>query len=141
MSAEEYKNMVNRYFDALNNQNLDALDELFVENYVSHENPPRPDGIGVEQFKKFIASFYSSYPDAHFTVEEILIDGDAIAIRWRCEATHTGPTPNLHIPPTGKKVFIIGCTIEHVKNGKFFDEWGFWDQSALLEQLGVLPPT
>jgi len=141
MKAEEYKNMVKRYFDALNSKNLDALDELFEKDYVSHENPPRPDGIGVEQFKKFMSDFYSSYPDGHFTVEEILVDGNAVVVRWRCDATHTGPTPSLHIPATGKKIVIIGCTVEHVRNGKFYDEWGYWDQSALLEQLGVLSPT
>jgi steroid delta-isomerase-like uncharacterized protein len=139
MSAEQYTNMIQRYFDALNTKNLDYLDEFYEENYVSHENPPRPDGVGDDKFKEFMTNLYSAYSDAHFTLEEMLVDGDTVVARWRFDGTHTGPSLNLNIPATGKKIVIIGCGIYHIRNGKVYDEWGYWDQSALLEQLGILP--
>jgi predicted ester cyclase len=44
----------------------------------------------------------------------------------------------MRIAPTGKKVFLTACTVTHMKDGKIADEWMYTDQSALLEQLGVL---
>jgi steroid delta-isomerase-like uncharacterized protein len=141
MSAEEYKAMVYRVYEAINNRNLDILDELHSQNFVSYANPPRLDKVGLEQSKKFLADILSSFPDLHTSIEEILVEGDAIAYRWVLKATHTGFSPSLPIPPTGKEVTLIGCSLLHVKDGKFVDEWEYWDQTALLEQLGVLPPT
>ena len=134
------KTLIHRLYEALNSRNLDVLDELFAENYISHANPPRPDLVGVKDSKELLANYLSAFPDLHVSVEEILADGDAVAYRWILEGTHTGSNLILPIPATGKKVTIIGCSLLHVKDGKFVDEWEYWDQTALLEQLGVMSP-
>ena len=139
MSVDEYKNNIHRLFEAINQHNLDVYDELYQDNCVFHGTPPMPDSVGLEPQKEYMKAFFAAYPDAHFTMEEILISGDSIATRWRYEATHTGETPARRIPPTGKKVVVTACSVNHVKDGKITDEWIYTDQSALLQQLGVLP--
>ena len=139
MSEKEYTALVHRLFDGLNRRNLDVIDECCTADYISHDNPPRPDSIGPAQSKSFMEAFFTAYPDAHFTIEEILVSGDTTAVRWHYEATHTGATPAMKIAPTGKKVYLMACSVYHLKDGKIAEEWMYTDQTALLEQLGVLP--
>jgi predicted ester cyclase len=53
---------------------------------------------------------------------------------------HTGTSPSLPIPPTGKEVALQGCTVVHVKDGKVSEEWEYSDYLGFLQQLGVVSP-
>lgn len=44
------------------------------------------------------------------------------------------------VPPTGKKVEMAVVVIVGVKNGKISHEHIYWDQAAVLVQLGLLDP-
>jgi predicted ester cyclase len=65
--------------------------------------------------------------------------GDTAVVRWPWEATHSGVSPSLGIPPTGKRVGIVGCSVFHFKNGKIVEQWEYSDMLGLLQQLGVIP--
>lgn len=130
--------MIQGIFEALNTGDLDALDAFYAENCVYHGIPPYADTAGLEAQQKNLQGFFAGYPDAKFTVEEVIIAGDSTVTRWYYEATHSGFTPARRIPPTGKKVIVKACTVAHIENGKVVHEWTYADQSALLEQLGVL---
>ncbi|HEU5165367.1 MAG TPA: ester cyclase [Chitinophagaceae bacterium] len=41
------------------------------------------------------------------------------------------------IPPTGKKFKFSMCTVGHWKNGKMIEEYLFWDNHAILKQIGL----
>ena len=57
--------------------------------------------------------------------------------RWPC--IYNGISPSLDIPPTGKHVGVVGCSVCHFKNGKIVEEWEYSDMLSLLQQLGVIP--
>jgi predicted ester cyclase len=141
MSAEKYQMMIQEGFEALNRADLEAFAKAYDDNCVYHGTPPWPDTIGVSKQKQYLAALFNAYPDAKFAIDEILVSGNSIATRWHYEATHSGPTPSRRIQPTGKNVIVTVCTVAHVKGDKIVDEWTYSDQSALMEQLGALPPT
>jgi predicted ester cyclase len=57
----------------------------------------------------------------------MVAEGDTIAYRYTMTMKHTGQSPTLPIPPTGKEVTLKGCIVVHVRDGKIvkeFDERG-----------------
>ena len=68
-------------------------------------------------------------------MEDSLQVGDRAAVRWSATATHTG---NLFgLPPTQKKVSMMGMTIFRVENGQVAELWDVWDEAGLMKQLGA----
>ena len=48
-------------------------------------------------------------------------------------ATVTGET----IPPTRRRATVSGAMVTEARNGKLVRGWFYWDQLALLSQLGI----
>ena len=139
---EERKAYARRVVDeAYNKGNLDVLDEHHVADYVYHI-PPNPDIEGLEAYKQFITDLRNGYPDLQLTIDEIIVEGDIVAIRWTLQGTHTGQSPTLGIPPTGKKVTFTGCAVTHWVDDKIVEEWNYADHLGLMQQLGfnIVPP-
>jgi len=119
--------------------NVDALNDAYAEDYISHR-PPFPDTSGLEAVKQFIAGTRLAYSDIQATYAEWIAEGEAIAYRYTMHMKHTGVSPSLPIPPTGKEVTLQGCVVVHVKDGKVTEEWEYSDYLGFLQQLGVVPP-
>jgi predicted ester cyclase len=118
--------------------NMDGLDQVYAADYVSHR-PPFPDAKGLDAVKQYIADSRLAYSDILFTYDEWVSAGDSIAYRYHGRMKHTGTSPSLPIPPTGKVVTLEGCVIVHVKDGKVIEEWEYSDYLGFLQQLGVVP--
>ena len=119
--------------------NMDMLDEAYAADYVSHR-PPFPDAKGLEAVKQYIADTCLAYTDIQMIYDKWIVGDDAIAYRYHCTMKHTGTSPSLPIPPTGKELTLEGCVIVHVKDGKVVEEWEYSDYLGFLQQLGVVPP-
>lgn len=111
MSVEANKALVQKYVEEpWQRGNVAILDELCALNF-------HLEGLGgVEAFKETIMAFRTSFPDLHFTVEEIIAEGDKVAYRWTAQGTHQGAFAG--IAPTGKTITASGITILHIVNGK-----------------------
>ena len=119
--------------------NVDAFDEVYAADYVWHR-PPLPDLEGVEAAKQSVGDTRQAYSDIQIKYEEWAAEGDSIAYRWTWQAKHTGESPTLPIPPTGKEVTLQGCTVVHIADGKVIEEFEYSDYLGFLQQLGVVPP-
>ena len=119
--------------------NLDALGEVYDADYIFHR-PPFPDTKGLEAAKESVAGTRSGYSDIQIAYEEMISEGNSIAYRYTWRGKHTGQSPTLPIPPTGKEVTLTGCVVVHVANGKVIEEFEFSDYLGFLQQLGVVPP-
>ena len=127
MSAEENKALVRRYFDEVVNQrNYDLIREIFSTREM---NP-----IKIEQT---INELVEAFPDVKATIEEMIAEGDSVAVRWVDRGTHKGTWRG--IAATGKTVELRGATIFQVKDGKIVAGMGEIDFMGLLNQLGVAP--
>ena len=140
MSAEELKATIRRVVGgAYNKGNLDAMDELYAPNFVYHR-VPLPDIVGLEAYKQAIADIRNSFSNLKLTFDKIIMEEDTVATRWTFRGTHTGQSPTIPIPPTGKKVLITGGSITHIRGGKAVEEWNYADWLGFFQQLGVVPP-
>ena len=135
---ETNKALARRFFEEVASQhNPDLVDELFSEDYVLHD-PGNPMVQDRETFKQFLTGHYAAFPDAKWTVEDVVAEGDRVVVRWTFTGTHQGEL--LGIPPTGKQVSMSGITIYRVADGKIAEEWAVSDIMGFMQQLGVLPP-
>ena len=120
--------------EAWNTGNVDALDEGFAPDYVTHHTAPSPDIEGREAYKKHIRDTREDFRDIQLTIDEAIRDGNTGVSTFTWRATHKD---------TGKQVTKIGCVVAHIgADGKIVEEWNYADNLGLLQQLGfkLVPP-
>lgn len=139
MSTEENKAIVRRWIeDFWNKDSPDSIDKLCTTNFVLHGAPP---GVApeFEGMKRAHAMHHAGFPDMHFTIEDMIAEGDKIATRSTFRGTHKGEWAG--IPPTGKQVTIAGIEITRLEGGKYAETWLNMDMLGAMQQLGVVPPS
>ena len=138
MSAKENKDLIRRYFVAIDrpNPSPDILDEFLDPEIVAHDPVPGFSG-DLGGLKKLFTMFQRSTPGYH-TVDDLIAEGDKVAGRVTGYGTHEGEL--LGIPRTGKEIRMSGLVIWRIKNRKIVETWVQNDTMGLLHQLGVLPP-
>ena len=137
MSADQNKAVVNRFFDEVcNARKLAAADEIFTADHTYHD-PSAPTGPGPDGMRQVIALYHTSFPDARWTVEDQLADGDMVVTRWTGRGTHGAELMGL--PSTGKQVMVPGIWIHRLAGGKIAESWNVWDTLGMLQQLGAIP--
>jgi steroid delta-isomerase-like uncharacterized protein len=136
MSTEDNKTLVRRFYeDAFNQRNLALVDELCSTTHVFH-NPPTT-LHGREEFKQLLSVYLTAFPDARFTVEDEIAEGEKVTSRYTFRGTHQGEL--MGIPPTGKQVTVTGIIINRIAGGQSVEGWLNFDALGLLQQLGALP--
>jgi steroid delta-isomerase-like uncharacterized protein len=135
MSIEENKNVVRRYQEIYNSNDLDRLTDVLSEDLSTPNIMP---GIpkGLEGAKAAHRIMIAGFPDYQTTIEDMVAEGNKVAVRIRMTGTHTGTF--MGIPPTGKQITFTGIYIVRIANGKIVEHWGEEDGVSLLQQLGVL---
>jgi steroid delta-isomerase-like uncharacterized protein len=135
MSTEDNKAHVRRGFEAVNQKNLAVFDELLTPDVVFHNASTTMQGL--EAYKQFLSMYMTAFPDLHFTIEDMIAEGDTVVARFTTRGTHQGNL--MGIPPTGKQVSGTGMFIDRIVNGKGVEQWFNTDDLGLMQQLGVVP--
>jgi ketosteroid isomerase-like protein len=135
VSTEHNKALVRQFYgESVHNPAL--LDELLAPTYVLHL-PGRPPISGIEPAKQLMVAYTSGFPDLQLTTEDLVAEGDKVAIRNTWRGTHQGAFQG--IPPTGKQVTFTGSDVFHFVGGKIAEQWADLDALGLMQQLGVIP--
>jgi len=87
----------------------------------------QPEGV-----ERFVSQFLTSFPDLQHTVEEMIVDGDRVAVRFTAWGTHTGAW--MDFAPTGKSIQYTGVTWAQIVGGRIVEHQTWWDKAGLIEQ-------
>ena len=131
------KETVRQIEEAWARNDLAALEGLVASDIVNHDAPPGMPG-GLAGAHAGHGMFGASFPDKRMTIEDVVGDGDRVAVRTTVTGTHSG-APFLGIPATGKQVRFEAISVYRVENGKAVEHWGLNDGVALFMQLGAFP--
>jgi steroid delta-isomerase-like uncharacterized protein len=113
----------------------DAVDELVSEDFVPHTWPSTGDGRG--DLKRAIERVSKGLSDAAFSIEDMIAEGDRVAVRLTAGARQTGEF--MGIPPSGKSYKIGEIHIFRIRDGKVSEHWHQFDSMGMMSQLGALP--
>jgi steroid delta-isomerase-like uncharacterized protein len=136
MSTEDNKAVIRRIIDSFNQKDAAILDEVCTPDFVSHD-PANPQVRSREDYKQWITGFFTAFPDLHFSLEDILAEGDRVAYRYTLRATHSGSWRSA--APTGKSITVTGISITRLRDGKSAELWSNTDALGLVQQLGLIP--
>lgn len=137
MSTEENKALVRRFYEEIDRGNLDAMDELVVEEYLDHNPPPFPGlGPGRAGLEEEFEIFWKATPGRH-VIEDQVAEGDKVVTRLRAHGRHEDDLPG--IPRTGAELRTTATVIHPIEDGRLAEKWSDKDLLGFLRQLGVVP--
>ena len=127
------KEAARRWFEAFSRHDLDALAEMTSKDLVHHNSTNQGrDGVVAEALYWFAA-----FPDASVSIEDMIGEGDRVAVRIRATATHEGEF--FGAPPTSRRVDVQEMHMVRVESGQVAEMWSAPDFYGLLTQLGMIP--
>jgi steroid delta-isomerase-like uncharacterized protein len=133
--SEKNKNLVRRWFEEVwDKGRLSAIPEMFAQSGRAHGFPD-PDSVinSAEEFAEHCKAFREAFPDVRISVDDLIADGDKVAVRWTATMTHTGD--GLGFPATSKKVLVSGSSFLICGNGQILEGWNYMDLTRMRLQL------
>jgi len=129
--AEANKALIRAHYDAAANAFKPAvIDRQVARDFVDHGNPRI---VGPEGVKAHIKALRAAFPDLQVAIEDIVAEGDLIAVRGTWRGTHQGAYCG--VPAIGRKVEFSGMAFWRVTGGEIRERWGLADTATLMCQL------
>lgn len=136
-TPEEAKNVIRTLFkDVLTDNKVEMIDEMYAEDYEfdapALSSNSGPVLTGREAFKARVAAFRTAFPDAHYTVQDIVSDGIIVCTRMEFGGTHAAPFAGF--APTGRDSKVTGIHYALLnEQGKIKKTWaGFTNIAEAL---------
>ena len=128
---ENIVELLKQSVSAYNYHDIEGFINFYTEDYIDHINKIS----GREELKQYTDDYIKAFPDIKWTIKDILVEGNKVAIRYRYKGTHQGEF--MGIAPTGKKIDVNGILIARVEGGLIAEDWDIQDTDSFLKQLGL----
>ncbi len=113
----------------------EAVDELVAEDFVPHTWGQMAEGReGLRQAMERVAR---GVADARMTVEDVIAEGDRVAVRLTSQARQVGEL--MGMPPSGREYRIEEIHIFRLRDGQIVEHWHQADFLGMMKQLGAMP--
>jgi steroid delta-isomerase-like uncharacterized protein len=135
MSALQTSTHVQRYFDAWNAHDPDAILNAFVDGgtYIDPNVGAAP--LTGEALVAYVRGLFDAFPDLTFEdVEQDAVPGRPTFARWLMRGTNTGAG---RWPPSGREVALPGVDVITTTDGGVSSVEGYFDRQTMFEQLGL----
>ena len=135
--AERNKAVIRRFVEEVQNQkHWDVYDELNDPDFVNLSAPP---GVPSDRDggRAYLWSLFNAFPDSHWTIDDMVAEGDRVATKKTMRGTHTGEFAG--IPATGRAVTLQYVDILRLRDGRIIEHWLSMDSLSFMQQLGVIP--
>lgn len=124
----EHRALYASYLHHCNAHDFPAMQTFYTSPLKVNDKPQSPDEV-TAQFQPILNAF----PDWHWEVRNLAIDGDYLALHFKVSGTHRGEFEG--IEPTGRVVAASQFTLYHVVDGKFAEVWDLVDVQSLVKQV------
>jgi len=141
MATEDYKAFIRQRFEsAWNSDNSAALDELYSPDNIHHFGNT-PGRLGPDEIRRMIKAWRDAIPDYRCSIEEVVAEGDTVAVLLQFTGTHTSAPLTVSsrtAQPKNRKFRESEMIMFKLKHGKIVESWATWDRLDFLEQLGAI---
>jgi len=128
------KSLIHRYLDAYNRGAMDELGDLVSVDYVHHNNGR---DLTLAQFKAGAAWMRAGMPDFRVEVEDMIEEGDEVAVRFVGRGTHRGSMVGEAV--TSRPIAVYGCTVFRLLEDRIAEDWEVIDEAEMMRQIGASP--
>lgn len=137
-TQQENKAVVERAFEAWDDQDATAFEEVYAEDVV-HRNVNLG---GLNALQESAEEWFDAFPDLSHTIEALVAEDDLVVARVRITGTHEGESDWYGgVEPTGEKVELLGLFMERIQEGKIVERWVVENHLKLLDQVGAVELT
>jgi predicted ester cyclase len=124
--------------EAFGQGKTEVVEEVLHSDFVCYDPNSETGEIRRADIKGQIEYFHQALPDATYTVEDQVAEGDKVVSRWTAQGTHQGEF--FGVAPTGNRVKFTGIQIDRFdESGKLIEEWPEYDLLGAMRQLGAIP--
>ena len=130
MSADDPTSLVRRYLESGRSGDLDAFDQIFAPDFVSH----RPNGgedRGPDGMRAFVSGIHKLIPDLTLEILELYADGPMVAARIAIRGTWA---------QTGAPMSLTEMQFYRVAGGKLAERWYVVNRAG-IPRPAAPPPT
>jgi ketosteroid isomerase-like protein len=106
MTAPTTRIVIERFNEAFNRHDADALAPLLTDDTVFEDTSPAPDGQRIEGKAAVLAFWrvwFTHNADASFEAEDVIVSGDRAVVRWVYRKLRNGQPWHLH----GVDIFTV----------------------------------
>ena len=129
--SQRNKEVVLRYVAAFNRGDLDALRSLFTDDAEIQGVLGRGQMDKILPIWRQLVEGYG----IQLTVEEMIAEGDAVAVRYTERGTFKAPAFGQQ--PTGRSYELVAMEWFVVRDGRIARRWGARDAASQARQLGL----
>src|SRR3954470_17628248 len=140
-TEEQNADLVRSWYEGVWNQrDLDLIDDILAKDYVRYRaGIPFNNETGTADDRAFVEMITSEFPDVKFSIEDLLVDGDKVAVRTITTGTQMGPMVDMgDAPATERQMSRENLAIWRIECGKLAEQWIVQDNLGMLRQLGVI---
>ena len=139
MDGAELQEFIDRYNDAWNAHDVEAIVAMHTEDSVFENHVTGDVNVGREQIAAAIRGIFSVFPDLAFESRRQYVREDLVVQEWTARGTHEGlmSRRGIEVPPTGRRVEYKGMDVIPIRDGLVARKDVYSDSITLLRQLGL----
>ena len=116
-----------RVFDEIFNQGkFEVANEIYAPDFQNHGLHQTAD---LKTDQDAVHAEKKAFPDLRMSVQQLVAEGDKVAVLWTFQGTHTGSGYE-GLPATGTRVEVRGITIWRIVDGRIVEEWTTWNDTV-----------
>jgi steroid delta-isomerase-like uncharacterized protein len=118
------------YQECLNRGRMELLEEIVAPDFVGVHDDHGPSG-----FARTLIGLRTAFPDIHYVIEDVIEEGDRVAVRFQWRGTHRAPFRGY--AASGKTITDTGIAIYHLRDGKIVATWLETNRLGFFLEIGA----
>ena len=136
------ENVARHFFESSNRNDIEGMLADLTEDAKNFGRP-----VGRDGFRMVLNDIFTTFPDWHVEVVEMVAKDDSVVMRCKVSGTHRGvgkiPVNGgmlVGVAPTGKHFETDHIHWLKFRDGKIADHYATRDDIGMMRQLGLVPP-
>jgi predicted ester cyclase len=125
---EKLRSLYLSYLECCNEHDVDRMASFYTSTIKVNDMPMGPAGVAAQ-----FAPLFSAFPDWHWEMRHLVVDGDYIALHFTVTGTHRGSFQG--IKATGRRVTTVEFTLYRLEDDKFAEVWDLTDMDAVMRKI------